>query len=513
MTEETAIAADGLKQSSFVRRMIDSHSVLGMGLAALIYIVSVTGAFTLFVPEISLWENRGVATSQGITPEVAAKAMGNAQARLEPGNEILNVVLYAPDEFKNYTTVRLNQRPDEKSELISTDWLVDPQTGGLLTEIDAPYAHFIEDLHTVLHLPNPWGRYLVGLVGVVMFTLILSGIFAHPTIFKDAFKLRLDRNARLAWTDMHNRLSVWGLPYHLVLTFTGAFLGVAGITVSALAFVAYEGDTEKAIAVINGPQAIAGAPPMQRPPDYMSMLREAEKPGRNFALLVANNPEDSGQTTSVLYTEEGILSARSADIFRNDGEFLEKFGGKGSEVGARIFGAVQPLHYGTFGGYPIKLLYFVLALGLTYITSTGMMIWFKRKMQQGQPKPKTEAAWRGMTTGLTLALSVGAVLASSGIATPIAAICLTLWAVSLAVIYVSKDTIRLVQGAWFLSAGLLFLAIALNVASTASGNATSWLVNAILAACAMGLIVSGLRIAPATNERLNRVGAAPQPAE
>lgn len=497
MSDEPTTAANEVKQGSFVRRMIVSHSVLGLGLAALIYIVSVTGAFTLFVPEISLWENRGVATAEAVSPEVAATAIENAQAQLAPSYEILNVVLYAPDEFKNYTTVRLNQRPDRNSELTSTDWLVNPQTGALLTKIDAPYAHFIEDLHTVLHLPNPWGRYLVGLVGVVMFTLILSGIFAHPTIVKDAFKLRLDRNARLAWTDVHNRLSVWGLPYHLVLTFTGAFLGVAGITVSALAFVAYEGDTEKAIAVINGPQAIADAPPMQGSPDYVSMLRRADQPGRSVALVVANNPKDSGQTTSVLYSEEGILSARSSDIFRNSGEFLEKFGGEGSEVGARIFGAVQPLHYGTFGGYPIKLLYFVLALGLTYITSSGIMIWFKRKMQQGQPKPKSEAAWRGMTTGLTLALSVGAVVATIGVELPVATIGLSIWAAVFAAIWFAPNPLSLVRAGWIAGAVLLVAAVAINTGAAIGGEATSWLVNAIAATTAASLLLASARLRPA----------------
>ncbi|MEM7689905.1 MAG: PepSY-associated TM helix domain-containing protein [Pseudomonadota bacterium] len=509
MTIETP-APEARSQTSFVRRMIDSHSVLGLGLAALIYVVSVTGAFTLFVPELHLWENPGITTSQTLEPEVAAKAMENAEARLEPGNEILNVILYAPGEFQPYTAVRLNQRADRESELQSDDWIVDPNTGELMGSIDAPYAHFIEDLHTVLHLPAPWGRYLVGLVGVVMFTLILSGIFAHPTIFKDAFKLRLDRNARLAWTDLHNRLSVWGLPFHLVLTFTGAFLGVAGITVSALAFVAFEGDTEKAVSVINGPQPILDAPAMTASPDYATMLRQSDQADRTIAIIVANNPKDSGQTTSIAYAEEGVLSTRSSDIYRNSGEFLEKFGGKGSEVGARLFGAVQPLHYGTFGGYPIKLLYFVLALGLTYITSTGMMIWFKRKMQQGQPKPKTEAAWRGMTTGLTVALSVGAVLANSGWAVPISAICLAFWAAGFAAIYTSKRPLGLVRFGWLGSAALIGVAVVMNAANE---GATSWLVNAILALCAAGLIAAALRIAPETKERLEPLGASPEPAE
>ncbi|MEE4209914.1 MAG: PepSY-associated TM helix domain-containing protein [Parvularcula sp.] len=515
MRPQTRLGPEETQQSSFVRRMIDSHSVLGLGLAALIYVVSLTGAFTLFVPEISLWENRSVATSESVAPDAAAAAVRNAAGEVEDGNEILNAVLYAPDEFQPYTTVRLNQRPDRESELISTDWLVDPATGALMREVDAPYAHFIEDLHTMLHLPRPWGRYLVGLVGVVMFTLILSGILAHPTIVKDAFKLRLDRNARLAWTDLHNRLSVWGLPYHLVLTFTGAFLGVAGITVSALAFAAYGGDTEKAIAVINGPQPILSAPPLEEVPDYEAMIRNSQASDRSFAVLVANNPRDSGQTTAILYDEEGILSMRSSDIYRNTGEFLEKFGGKGSEAGARIFGAVQPLHYGTFGGYPIKLLYFVLALALTYITSTGMMIWFKRKMQQGQPKPKSEAAWRGMTTGLTLALSVGAVAAASGLALPIPAVGFAVWVAGFAFVWFARDAVRSVRLAWAASALLLVTAAGMNALGALSGNATSWLVNAILLLSATGLAVAATRVVP--NKKASRVigpeNAHPQPAE
>lgn len=484
--------------SPFVRRMIDSHSVLGLAFAALIYVVSLTGALTLFDPEIALWENPRTAASYETSPEAVEAAAHNAEAQAEPGNEILNVIAYMPDEFKPYLSVRLNQRADAQSALISTDWIADPVTGELLNEADAPYAHFIEELHTMLHLPRPWGRYLVGLLGVVMFTLILSGIFAHPTIFKDAFKLRLKRNARIAWTDVHNRLSVWGLPFHLVLTFTGAFLGIAGVTVAALAFVAFDGDQEAAIQVLGGPQPIENAAPMESSPGYAAMIRNTQGEGRTVSLLVAGNPQDSGNTTTIAYHEEGILSMRTSDIYRNSGEFLEKFGGAGSPAGARIFGAVQPLHYGTFGGYPIKFLYLILALALTYITSTGMMIWFKRKMQQGQPRPKHEAAWRGMTTGLSLALAVGALMAASGTTLPIPAICLAIWAVAAAAIWLLPKPMRNVRWSYAVIAGLLAAAVALHMpialAADAAAQPILFATNAILIVTALGFAwFAGLR--------------------
>ncbi len=483
---DNAVETEG-SNSPFVRRMIDSHSVLGLAFAALIYIVSLSGALTLFVPEISLWENRDVPTAFESSPAAVASAARNVETHLEEGNEILNVVAYAPDEFKPYLTVRLNQRADEKSELDSRDWVADPQTGELGKRIEAPFAHVIEDLHTMLHLPAPWGRYLVGLLGVVMFTLILSGIFAHPTIFKDAFKLRLKRNARIAWTDVHNRLSVWGLPFHLIITFTGAFLGVAGITVAALAMLAYEGDQEAAIQVIQGPQPIVGAPPMSAPPDYEKMLVNSKGEGRTFSLLVAGNPKDSGNTTTIAYYEDGILSARTSDIYRNTGEFLEKFGGADSPAGARAFGMVQPLHYGTFGGFPIKILYFLLSLALTYITSTGMMIWFKRKKQQSQPRPKHEAAWRGMTTGLSLGLAACALVVAVNIALPLEPVFFGVWLVSLLGTWFAPNVAAAVRyqylaiGALMIAAGLLHLPIALG---TGAGQA-------ILLALDLSLIAGG----------------------
>ena len=484
----------------FVRQMIDSHSVLGLSFAALIYVVSLSGALTLFVPEISLWELPDTEASYETTPRAVAAAARNAEAELKEGSEILNVVAYGPDEFRPYLTVRLNQRAGRGEPLDSTDWIADPQTGELLDVADAPYAHLIEDLHTVLLLPNPWGRYLVGIIGVCMFTLILSGVFAHPTIVKDAFKLRLKRNARMAWTDMHNRLSVWGLPFHLVITFTGAFLGVAGITVVALAMLAYEGDQEAAIQVIQGPQPVLHAPLMSASPDYESMLTRSEAAGRQFSILVASNPRSSGHTTSVAYYEEGILSMRTSDIYRNSGEFLEKFGGSGSPAGARVFGMVQPLHYGTFGGYPIKILYFVLSLALTYITSSGMMIWLKRKKQQGQPKPRTEALWRGMTTGLSAALAVAALIIVAKLEVPLTALFLGIWTASLALIAFSRNPIRWVRYHYLGIAAVLAVVAALHFPSAVSAAAAAKPlligIDTALLATALAFVAAAFRTRP-----------------
>ncbi|MEL6868937.1 MAG: PepSY-associated TM helix domain-containing protein [Pseudomonadota bacterium] len=498
MTTSKHQTEGGAESSTFVKRMIDSHSVLGLAFAALIYVVSLTGALALFAEEIQLWESPDSLTSASASTEAIAAAAVNAQTQVTPDYEILNVIVTAPTEFRPLLTVRLNERMNRQSPLISTDWIADPDSGELTSLIHAPYAEMVELLHTDLLLPRPWGRYLVGLIGVAMFTLILSGIFAHPTIVKDAFKLRLRSNARMAWTDVHNRLSVWGLPFHLILTFTGAFLGIAGIIVAALALLAYKGDQEAAIQVIQGPQAILERPLLQTPTDYAAMLEHSQADDRQLSLLVANNPEHSGYTTTVAYYEAGILSARTSDIYRNDGEFLQKFGGKGSPAGNRVFGMVQPLHYGTYGGYTIKFFYLILALALTYITSTGMMIWFKRKRQQGQEKQKTEAAWRGMTTGLSLGLAFTGLLAVSIDGLPLVPIFLVLWVIGFVLVYRSVDVLSRVRQLYFCIAAVL-VALALTQGfSVLSAHAADQMIpnviNGVLALVGGGFVWLGRRL-------------------
>lgn len=438
MTEQQTTALPRKAGNSrFVARMIESHSILGLAFAALIYIVSLTGAFTVFAEEIALWENPTAPTAMEVAPEVYQTAMESAVAQRTEGGTVSNVLTYGPTEFAPALLVRLNEN-DANGEFVQTNWIADPETGELLDEMDAPLSHLVEELHVALHLPDPWGRYLVGLLGVCMFSLILSGILAHPTIVRDAFKLRIDRNRRIAWTDMHNRLSVWGLPFHIVLTFTGGFLGLAGLIVGAVAMIAYEGDQERALASIQGLQPVESRTIDEFPP-ISAMVTEARERGQPIELIITNGYDNAGGVTQVSLLDETTLDARSALMFRNSGEYVETYGGEDAPGGIRALGMVQPLHYGTYGGYPIKFIYFVLALALTWVTSSGMKIWFARREQQGRPVPKLRAAWHGMTAGLTTGLSAATLVSVIGMGSFALPACLISWA-ALLVLFIVRPT-------------------------------------------------------------------------
>src|SRR3546814_19907157 len=91
--------------------------------------------------------------------------------------------------------------------------------------------------------------------------LSLSGVIAHPRIFRDAFRLRARDKEGVGLADWHNRLSVWSLPFALAIALTGAMIGLGTIGAYGLAARLYKGDVEAAYAPIFGGEAKPAAPP------------------------------------------------------------------------------------------------------------------------------------------------------------------------------------------------------------------------------------------------------------
>src|SRR5690606_34906035 len=101
----------------------------------------------------------------------------------------------------------------------------------------------------------------VGLLGALMAGLVISGVFAHPRIFRDAFRLRWGDGSHLAWADLHNRLGVWSLPFLLGIAISGAFFGVYNFALSGVSQ-AYGIESPRVlIGTIYG-----GAPTLDEPP-------------------------------------------------------------------------------------------------------------------------------------------------------------------------------------------------------------------------------------------------------
>src|SRR3546814_15121245 len=62
------------------------------------------------------------------------------------------------------------------------------------------------------------------------------------------------------------------------------------------------------------------------------------------------------------------------------------------------------LHFGNFGGRPVKFAYFGLGLALTIVVATGTSIWLGKRARRGLHEPRLRSLWDAVLWGVPLAL-------------------------------------------------------------------------------------------------------------
>jgi uncharacterized iron-regulated membrane protein len=390
----------------FVRAMLAGHSALGIAFAALIYIVCLSGTVVVFLHEMQRWEQPDAPVVTNVpTPEAVASALEGVYRKAVAANAVHDVFLMGPGPVqKRFFATFHDHESGGQGE-----WLADEQ-GALIVEHRAPWSEFIGDLHMQLHLPRTWGLFLVGLTGVALLSSLVSGLLSHPRLFKDAFALRWGGSRRLQDADLHNRLGVWGLPFHVVVSTTGALLGLSTLIVGVLALAAYDGDSEKAFATILGPHASEDetAAPL---PDIAAMIRQiqAKQPEAEFVSANIQHIAHAGQLVHLGMRTPGHLAMSNSYYFDGNAKLLGDGGLETGTIGKQILGALQPLHFGWFGGFLVKVIYGILGLALTIVTHSGITIWLARRRDAGRPAPHWEKVWSGVTWGQPLAFATTAV--------------------------------------------------------------------------------------------------------
>ncbi|MEA1650945.1 PepSY-associated TM helix domain-containing protein [Nitrospirillum sp. BR 11164] len=402
-------------QGGFVQSSLAGHSALGLGLGALIYIVCLSGAVAVFADDLSRWEWAGTPETAALAPEVVDQALATGLARaagqangVEAGGVEKVTGLYA-----------LLPRPDWPHLAVraftpagAVTWRAGPDGVLADTPSDA-WTDFIGEVHMELSLPGVWAGLAVGTVGIALLSLLFSGILAHPRIFRDAFALRLTGARRLGLADLHNRLSVWGLPFHIAITVTGALFALASLMILTVAQVGYKGDLARAYAPLSGAQVAADAAPRPLPPIAWLQAQVADPtPGaeRISRFYYVERPGTKGQRILLDMTRHDGLTQGDRNYFDGEGKLLAPLGFLQGPVGMRVYGASLALHCGTYGGLAVRLAYGLLGLALSVVTATGFSIFLARRRDRGRPLPRLERAWAGVTWGVPLAVTLSASL-------------------------------------------------------------------------------------------------------
>lgn len=406
---------------SRTKELLAIHGWSGVFLGLLLYLVILTGVIAVFAHEIGEWSAPLPHAEHNLPAEGMDAVIRKAAGEIDP--EFHEEVFFFPDTAGRIRTFfhTHGNKPGERAPMErGVEFDLDPKTLAVLDRREgwadeirdqntpSALADFFVELHVSLHLPNPWGLLLTGILGLAMMVAAVTGFLVHRHLIRELFTLRKKKDPLLTKRDAHVIAGTWNLPFAFVLAFTGSFFSFAGaFGIPAMAMVAFGGDQEKLIETIIGSPAAENKTPAVFG-NLDSMLADARRRaggevgfvsishyGRADALVTASMMAPDGKLAGATYTYAGATGA-----------FVQQKPALGLQpsLGNDLFMLMAPLHFGYFAGLWSKAVWFALGFAGAYVTLTGMLLWTTRRAEQpGWGRLARAAHWMGY--GLPLALA------------------------------------------------------------------------------------------------------------
>lgn len=377
----------------FFKRSLNAHSWMGLMIGALMYLICLSGTIAVFFEELEYWEQPNIEQYSNYDPVALDRTF----------NEFLN---NNADQVTShmYLVLPRKQAPSAAIATETQGWYLN-QDGSLGAKIDHRFTDIITDLHLYLHLPKTWGMIIVSMSGVLLLSLIISGLLSHRTIIKDAFKLRLFGGKQLEQTDIHNRLSVWGAPFHIMISVTGAYFGLLALIVFVYSGVINEKDPYSLSPKIFGEEPQLNQ--VKTDIEIASILEQMQTlaPDTEIQFLIVHEANTPQQFVEVFTKLNDRLIFTENYAFDQSGKLLDRRGFSDGVLGKQVVYSMYRLHFGFYGGEWVKVLYFILGLAITVISASGINIWLAKRKY----KDVINHVWSGFVWGAPLALIVPAI--------------------------------------------------------------------------------------------------------
>ena len=372
-------------KATTIRRWSQVHTWTSLICTLFLLMLALTGLPLIFHHELEhlLGEAPELREMPADAPHLSLQQLVEAAERHRPG-EVVQYFGFEDDEPNGVVAITAATAGTEPNS--SHTFMLDARSG---EAVEMPAANggilmVILRLHVDMFAGLP-GKLLLAFMGVLFVVAIISGVVLYaPFMRRLKFaEVRHEKSTRTRWLDLHNLIGIVTLTWALVVGVTGVISASADLLISAwrtealAAMVAPYRDapplTERA--PVNQVLTIAAQATPGMQPDFIAFPGTRFSSEHHYSVFMKGNTH----LTAHLWTPV-LIDARSLDV---------------TAVGQRpwymdALSMSQPLHFGDYGGMPMKVLWAVLDVLTIIVLGSGLYLWWVRRRSPATQRERAE---------------------------------------------------------------------------------------------------------------------------
>ena len=347
-------------------------------------VICLTGLPLIFQDEINsaFREGKAPAAMPAGAPRASLDRVAGQAAGLYP-QERINYLYLEPDE----PTVLVGMAPaSAKGDGAAHNVHVDAHTAEVLLD-GRPYAaerFSFMGIMLALHMDlyaGLAGELFLGLMGLLFVIAVVSGAVLYGPFMKklEFGTVRAQRSRRIKWLDLHNLLGIATLAWGLVVGATGVINEL-----STPLFGLWQRDTLPALLAQGNKPSAAGTG--LAAPQRVADAALAAVPGTSLSIMYyPGSPYGSPKHFLVWLQGDTPLTSRLHTVALVDGASGQLVKVATLPWYLTALEVSRPLHFGDYGGLPLKVLWALLDLAVIVVLASGLYLWIVRR-KSGQAR-------------------------------------------------------------------------------------------------------------------------------
>lgn len=387
-----------------VRTWFLIHKWTSLVCTAFLLVICLTGLPLVFSDEINQWlEPHSYASLPADAPRASLDRLAAIGRGMYPG-QVITSFFIDDDEPQVYLWMAPSFAAVKADPKVEHFIRFDARTAQVLEESKPPdqqpvtFMGVMLSLHTDLFARLP-GELFLGGMALLFVIAVVSGVVLYSPFMKklDFGTVRRDRGTRVRWLDLHNLLGIVTLVWAFVVGATGVMNELS----TPLFAVWQRTDVKAMLAPWQGKPVPSNAELSSVQAALDTARRVA--PGMTFTSVVYPGNEDSSPYHYLLWAHGSAnLTSRLFTPVLVDAHSGQLTAVVKMPWYLRALEVSRPLHFGDYGGLPLKILWAVLDLITIVVLGSGLYLWIARRKTHAERLKRLVAAHEAARQLVTL---------------------------------------------------------------------------------------------------------------